>query len=303
MKRVSGGYSTKPSCSHFSNSLHTNRHFRRSRQRWECQVCKQSMGKASLVRWTRAGPCAGEIQTMQSIWEFSWAGSAAGSSGGIHSNWVELRASLAFSGPISRHYVVLELCCMDFSISVQTEHAMLGRIKASARDALSRIKLGHPPRAKMSLPLPARRDCQILLFASQPSPCVFPSWWRVTSHASKKSETVKQHTTHNNSNTIQRGSVLTGEEPPLHSWELNHALSPVGGPTRPQRSRPMSSRHHISMEHRLRRKHLLLNPDTNVNSGKKLKEKRSRKRQRKKQEKKENLKEVPPERAQTITFF
>ena len=44
---------------------------------------------------------------------------------------------------------------MDFSISVQTEHAMLGRIKASARDALSRTKRGHPPRAKMSWPLSA----------------------------------------------------------------------------------------------------------------------------------------------------
>ena len=41
--------------------------FRRSRQRWECQICKQSMGETSLVRWLRAGPCPGEIQIMQSI--------------------------------------------------------------------------------------------------------------------------------------------------------------------------------------------------------------------------------------------
>ena len=60
--------------------------FRRSRQRCECQVCKQSMGETSLVRWLRAGPCAGEIQTMQEYWEFSWAGSAPGSCGGKHSN-------------------------------------------------------------------------------------------------------------------------------------------------------------------------------------------------------------------------
>ena len=40
--------------------------FRRSRQRGECQVCKQSMGETSLVRWLRAGPCPGEIQIMQS---------------------------------------------------------------------------------------------------------------------------------------------------------------------------------------------------------------------------------------------
>ena len=29
--------------------------FRRSRQRWECQTCKQSMGETSLVRWVRHG--------------------------------------------------------------------------------------------------------------------------------------------------------------------------------------------------------------------------------------------------------
>ena len=40
--------------------------FRRSRQRCECQICKQSMGETSLVRWLRAGPLSGEIQTMQS---------------------------------------------------------------------------------------------------------------------------------------------------------------------------------------------------------------------------------------------
>ena len=33
-----------------------------------------------------------------------------------------------------------------------------------------------------------------------------------------------------------RGSVLTGEEPPPHSGELNHALSHVGGPTQSQLS-------------------------------------------------------------------
>ena len=54
-------------------------------------------------------------------WEISWAGSAAGSGGSINSNWVEKRTSLAFSGPVSRHNVVLALCDMDFSISVRTE--------------------------------------------------------------------------------------------------------------------------------------------------------------------------------------
>ena len=58
----------------------------------------------------------------------------------------------------------------------------------------------------------------------------------------------------NNNNTIRGGSVLTGEEPPPHSGELKHALPQAGGPTQSQLSRPMSSGHHISMEHRLRRK-------------------------------------------------
>ena len=71
----------------------------------------------------------------------------------------------------------------------------------------------------------------------------------------------------NNNNTIWGGSVLTSEEPPVHSGELKHALSQAGGPTQSQLSRFMSSRHHISMEHRLRKKHLLLNLDTNARSG------------------------------------
>ena len=45
--------------------------------------------------------------------------------------------------------------------------------------------------------------------------------------------------------TIRGGSVSTGEEPPPHSGELNHALSQVGGPTQSQVSRLMSSGHHI----------------------------------------------------------
>ena len=41
--------------------------------------------------------------------------------------------------------------------------------------------------------------------------------------------------------TIWGGSVLTGEEPPPHSGELEHALSQEGGPIQSQLSRPMSS--------------------------------------------------------------
>ena len=76
----------------------------------------------------------------------------------------------------------------------------------------------------------------------------------------------------NNNNNIQSGEApfLTGEEPPPHSGELKHALSQAGGPTQSQLSRPMSSGHHISMEHRLRRKQL--NSDTNASNKKYLKE-------------------------------
>ena len=63
-------------------------------------------------------------------------------------------------------------------------------------------------------------------------------------------------------------------------WELNHALTQAGGPTQSQLSRPMSSRHHISMEHRLRRKHLFFNSDTNATNEtylKEIQEKRTKK--------------------------
>ena len=86
-------------------------------------------------------------------------------------------------------------------------------------------------------------------------------------------------------NTIWRGTVSTGEEHPPHSGELNHALSPVGGPTQSQLSRLMSSGHHISMEHRQRRKQL--NSDGNASKETYLKEMhQSRKRRRSKQMKK-----------------
>ena len=70
--------------------------------------------------------------------------------------------------------------------------------------------------------------------------------------------------------TIWGGSVLTGEEPPPHSGELKHALTLAGGPTQSQRSRLTSSGHHISMEHRLRRRRL--NSDTDASNKTYLKE-------------------------------
>ena len=127
----------------------------------------------------------------------------------------------------------------------------------------------------------------------------------------------------NNNSTIWRGSVLTGEEPSTPLCELKHALFQAGGPTQSQPSRPTSSRHHIPMEHRLRRQRLLLNPDTNAGKektnkeklfSKKKKEKRKRKRKKrrtrskkKKRKRKENrkrgLKEVvPPETGRKLNM-
>ena len=91
--------------------------------------------------------------------------------------------------------------------------------------------------------------------------------WSVHTHAFNG---VPNNNNNNNNNTIWGGSVLTGEELPLHSGELKHALPQAGGPTQSQLSRPMSSGHHISMEHRLRRKQL--NSDTNAGNKKYLKE-------------------------------
>ena len=97
--------------------------FRRSRQRWECQTCKQSMGETSLVRWLRAGPCSGEIQTMQSI----------GNSLGMDVQQVRAGAYIPIgwkivhpSHSVARNHVVLELCGMDIAIFVQVERAMFG---------------------------------------------------------------------------------------------------------------------------------------------------------------------------------
>ena len=59
--------------------------------------------------------------------------------------------------------------------------------------------------------------------------------------------------------------------------------------TQSQLSWPMSSRHHISMEHRLRRKHLLLNPNTNASNETYLKE-IQKKRKRRKQTQRQNKK-------------
>ena len=93
--------------------------FRRSRQRWACQVCKQSMGETSLVRWQRADPCAGEIQTICRVLGTLLGVQQARAGAYIPIGW-------KIEHP-SRCHVVLELCSMDFSIFMQTEYAMFRR--------------------------------------------------------------------------------------------------------------------------------------------------------------------------------
>ena len=95
-------------------------------------------------------------------WVFSWDGSAAGSCGGMHSNLVENRASVAFSGPISRCYVVLELCGMDLSIFVQVEHSMYAMF-----GCYQGVGTGHPQLDKLAKFVSAsrRRICTgVLLY-------------------------------------------------------------------------------------------------------------------------------------------
>ena len=93
---------------------------------------------------------------------------------------------------------------------------------------------------------------------------------------------------HNNNNK-------TSEEPPPTLGELKHALSQACGPTQSQLSRPMSSGHHISMEHRLRKKQL--NSDANASNKTYLKRNTRKKRRnfflqkmKKKMKKKKNQK-------------
>ena len=110
--------------------------------------------------------------------------------------------------------------------------------------------------------------------SSLPSRASLANWTVVTwtyTHSSRFQN-------NNNNNTIWRGSVFTGEEPPPHSGELKHALTQAGGQPKSQLSRPVSSRHHISMQHRQRRKQL--NSDTNDSNRKYLKEVQEKKKRR-----------------------
>ena len=72
---------------------------------------------------------------------------------------------------------------------------------------------------------------------------------------------VRTTTNHHTSCSVQNSnpiweelrSIRRGASTPL--WELKHALSEAGGPTQSQQSRLVSPGHHISVEHRTRRKH------------------------------------------------
>ena len=136
--------------------------FRRSRQRWECQVCKQSMGETSLVRWLRADPCAGEVQTMQSIGNSLGLGVQQVRGGAyIPIGWKFVRPSHSVA-----QYRVITWCwiCAAWTARSLCKRSTQcsGVIKPSALDALSRIKRGHPPRARMSWPLPATESQELL---------------------------------------------------------------------------------------------------------------------------------------------
>ena len=94
--------------------------------------------------------------------KLSLNGGAAGPCGDIHPNSVEHRTSLAFSGPTSRYYVVLELCGMDFSISVQVEYAMFGRDQGVGTGRLEQNQAEIPAFSKMSWPVPATTSEELL---------------------------------------------------------------------------------------------------------------------------------------------
>ena len=136
-KRVSGGHSTKPSCSHFSNKLHASWHF-------------GVRGKGVNVRF------AGEIQTMQSIGNSLGLGVTRVRAG---AKTFQLGAKIIHLSNSVAQYRGITWC---WNCAAWTSRSLCGlstqcsgMIKASARDALSRIKRRYPPRAKMSWPLPA----------------------------------------------------------------------------------------------------------------------------------------------------
>ena len=99
-----------------------------------------------------------------------------------------------------------------------------------------------------------------------------------THHCSSTRQNHNHHNNHTQSHTTTT-TTQQQEARSLHpTLDLNHALSHVDGPTQSQLSRPMSSGHHISMEHRLRRKHQKLNSDTDARNETYLKAKKKKRR-------------------------
>ena len=93
---------------------------------------------------------------------------------------------------------------------------------------------------------------------------------------------------------------------PLRSGELNHALSWWVARPNSQLTRPMSSGHHISTEHRLRRKHQKLNSETNASNEIHLDEKKQRRKTEEthffKKQEKENMKNENQESGVTLKW-
>ena len=58
--------------------------------------------------------------------------------------------------------MVLDLCGMDFSISVQIEYAMFGRDQGVGTGRFEQNQAGILPRAKMSWPLPMTASEELL---------------------------------------------------------------------------------------------------------------------------------------------
>ena len=148
---TSGERSQESSCRRFSNNQHTNWHFGDPGRGGNVTFVSRAWGETSLVRWLRAGPCSGEIQTIQSI----------GNSLGMAVQQVRAGAYCPIGWKIVHpsHSVALyrgvTWCC---NCAAWTSRSLCklstqcsGVIKATARDALSRIKRGYPTASENEL--------------------------------------------------------------------------------------------------------------------------------------------------------
>ena len=135
--------------------------FRRSRQRCECQVCKQSMVETSLVRWLRASPCANEIQTMQSI----------GNSLGLGVQQVRAGAYIPIGWKIVHpsHSVAQYrriTWCWNCAAWTSTEYAMFGRDQGVGARRFEQDQAGIPATCKNELVVTSDGDRRAVGMAS-----------------------------------------------------------------------------------------------------------------------------------------